>query len=81
MNTKAISAENTAVRVALWRALHVQVDPPPHVFEDEVGLKLVAPDEGWRDRPDMSPFTKPFRASLATTSSTLHPEAREPCLR
>ncbi|PYY13826.1 MAG: SAM-dependent methyltransferase [Acidobacteria bacterium] len=56
--------ENTAVRVALWRALHVQVDPPPHVVEDEVGLKLVAPDEGWRNRPDMSPFTRPFRASI-----------------
>ena len=37
-------------------ALHVAVDAPPHVFEDGVGLKLAAPDEGWRDRPDMSPF-------------------------
>ena len=32
------AAERTAVRVALWRAMHVQVDPPPHVFEDEIGL-------------------------------------------
>ena len=56
--------DSTAVRVALWRALHVQVDPPPHVLEDEVGLKLAAPDEGWRSRPDMSPFTRPFRASI-----------------
>jgi len=56
--------DNTAVRVALWRALHVQADAPPHVLEDEVGLKLVAPDEGWRGRPDMSPFTRPFRASI-----------------
>lgn len=56
--------DSTAVRVALWRALHVQVDPPPHVLEDEVGLALVAPDPGWRDRPDMSPFTRPFRASI-----------------
>jgi len=55
--------DNTAVRTALWRALHVQVDSPPHVFEDEVGLKLAAPDDGWRSRPDMSPFTRPFRAS------------------
>ena len=23
--------DSTAVRVALWRALHVQIDPPPHV--------------------------------------------------
>src|SRR5881397_2825711 len=54
----------TAVRVALWRAMHVQVDPPPHVFEDEIGLELAAPDEAWRSRPDMSPFTRPFRASI-----------------
>ena len=56
--------DNTAVRVALWRALHVAVDDPPYVFEDEVGLKLAAPEDGWRKRPDMSPFTKPFRASI-----------------
>jgi methyltransferase (TIGR00027 family) len=56
--------DNTAVRVALWRALHVQIDAPPHVFEDEVGLKLVAPKDDWRSRPDMSPFTRPFRASI-----------------
>lgn len=56
--------DNTAVRVALWRALHVKSDAPPHVFADEVGLKLVAPEEGWQSRPDMSPFTRPFRASI-----------------
>jgi methyltransferase (TIGR00027 family) len=56
--------DSTAVRVALWRALHVQIDPPPHVLEDEVGLALAAPDDGWRSRPDMSPFTRPFRASI-----------------
>lgn len=59
------SADSTAVRVALWRAMHLQVDPPPHVLEDEIGLKLVAPDEGWRSRPDMNPdFTRVFRASI-----------------
>lgn len=56
--------DSTAVRVALWRALHVEMDSPPHVLEDVVGLRLAAPDDGWRDRPDMSPFTKPFRASI-----------------
>ena len=62
---QAAAPDSTAVRVALWRALHVEVDPPPHVFEDEVGLKLAAPDDGWRSRPDMDPqFTKPFRASI-----------------
>jgi len=54
----------TAVRTALWRALHVQIDPPPHVFVDEEGLRLVTPDDEWRSRPDMSPFTRPFRASI-----------------
>jgi methyltransferase (TIGR00027 family) len=56
--------DNTAVRTALWRALHVEVDQPPHVFEDKVGLQLAAPDDDWRSRPDMSPFTRPFRASI-----------------
>jgi methyltransferase (TIGR00027 family) len=57
--------DSTAVRVALWRAMHVQVDPPPHVIEDEVGLRLAAPDEGWRGRPDMHPqWTSAFRASI-----------------
>jgi methyltransferase (TIGR00027 family) len=61
----AEEAEGTAVRVALWRALHVQVDPPPHVLEDEVGLRLAAPDDGWRQRPDMDPDgTRWFRASI-----------------
>lgn len=56
--------DSTAVRVALWRAMHVQVDPPPHVLVDEVGLRLAAPDDGWRRRPDMDPvFTSGFRAA------------------
>ncbi|WP_433201111.1 class I SAM-dependent methyltransferase [Nocardia sp. CA-107356] len=50
-----IGPESTAVRVALWRALHIELDSPPHVLEDEVGLRLVAPDPGWRDRQDMHP--------------------------
>ena len=65
LNKQAVTPEGTAVRVALWRALHVEIDPPPHALEDEVGLRLVAPDEDWRQRPDMNPqFTSPFRASI-----------------
>jgi methyltransferase (TIGR00027 family) len=57
--------DSTAVRVALWRALHVLVDPPPHVLEDEIGLQLAAPDDGWRARPDMDPAgTSGFRAAI-----------------
>lgn len=57
--------DHTAVRVALWRAMHVQVDPPPHVLRDEVGLELADPEDGWRDRPDMEPsWTSRFRAGV-----------------
>ena len=53
------------MRVALWRAMHVQVDAPPHVIEDEIGLRLAAPDDGWRRRPDMDPHaTSGFRAAI-----------------
>ncbi|HVY45743.1 MAG TPA: class I SAM-dependent methyltransferase [Minicystis sp.] len=55
----------TAVRVALWRAMHVDLDAPPHVLDDVVGRELVAPDAGWTSRPDMHPSgTAPFRASI-----------------
>ena len=65
MEHKSAIPDSTAVRVALWRAMHVQIDPQPHVFTDEVGFKLVSPSDGWRDRPDMHPQgTRPFRASI-----------------
>ncbi|HVJ16844.1 MAG TPA: class I SAM-dependent methyltransferase [Polyangiaceae bacterium] len=63
-DAKIAGPDNTAVRVALWRALHVLVDAPPHVLDDQVGLALVAPDDGWRKRPDMGTFTRLFRASI-----------------
>ena len=57
--------DSTAVRVALWRAMHVQVDAPPHVLEDEVGLRLADPDDSWRARGDMDPRgTSLFRAGV-----------------
>ncbi|MFD9222093.1 class I SAM-dependent methyltransferase [Streptomyces sp. NPDC060064] len=57
--------DSTAVRTALWRAMHVQADPPPHVVEDEIGLQLAAPGDDWRDRPDMDPHaTSGFRAAI-----------------
>jgi O-methyltransferase involved in polyketide biosynthesis len=61
--------ENTAARVALWRAMHVQIDPPPHLLADEIGMRLVAPEVGWRDRPDMDPrATSGFRAGVVARS-------------
>jgi methyltransferase (TIGR00027 family) len=62
---QAVVPDQTAVRVALWRAMHVHVDAPPHVLEDEVGLRLVAPDENWRQRPDMhAEGTRGYRAAI-----------------
>jgi methyltransferase (TIGR00027 family) len=62
---RTTAPESTALRVALWRALHVEIDPPPHVLADELGLRLAAPGDGWRSRPDMHPqATSRSRASI-----------------
>lgn len=67
-----LTPESTAVRVALWRALHVQLDPPPHVLADEVGLALVEPGDGWQGRPDMDPgATRRIRASMVARARLL----------
>lgn len=47
----------TAVRVSLWRAMHAEADPLPHILDDTIGLRLINPDENWRQRPDMDPQT------------------------
>ncbi len=63
-NHQSAVPEHTAVRVALWRALHVQIDSKPHVLVDEIGMKLIDEDH-WRDRQDMHPqFSKSMRASI-----------------
>ncbi|KPU88854.1 methyltransferase [Variovorax paradoxus] len=72
MKTEGIEAapqdaapDSTAARVALWRALHVEADAPPHVLDDRIGLRLLDPPPDWRERGDMDPgFTRPFRASI-----------------
>jgi methyltransferase (TIGR00027 family) len=57
--------DSTAARVALWRALHVTIDAPPHVLDDTIGMQLLAPPPDWQQRGDMDPaFTRPFRASI-----------------
>jgi methyltransferase (TIGR00027 family) len=55
--------DNTAVRTSLWRALHVLADAQPHILEDTLGLQLIAPPDGWQERPDMK-FTRRLRASI-----------------
>jgi hypothetical protein len=37
---RAAAPDSTAVRVALWRAMHIQVDLPPPGLEDEIGVLL-----------------------------------------
>jgi methyltransferase (TIGR00027 family) len=60
-----VAPDSSAVRTALWRALHVQIDAPPHLIDDEIGVALAAPEREWRDRPDMHPVgTGGYRAAL-----------------
>lgn len=70
--------DSTAVRVALWRALHTEVDAPPHVLEDTIGLQIAAPDEDWRARPDMHPEgTSGYRASIVARARFVEDELAE----
>ena len=60
-----VGPDSSAVRTALWRALHVEVDDPPHLVDDEIGLAIAAPEAGWRDRGDMHPVgTAPYRIGI-----------------
>ena len=72
MNPATATPDSTAVRVALWRALHVELDAPPHVLNDTVGLQLADPDPDWRSRGDMDPDgTSAFRASIVARARYL----------
>ncbi|QDK43930.1 SAM-dependent methyltransferase [Bdellovibrio sp. ZAP7] len=65
MSQTKVIPDHTAVRVALWRALHVELDSAPSVVADTVGLKLIAPEDGWKNRGDMHPMgTRGYRASI-----------------
>ena len=60
-----IEPDSSAVRVALWRALHLRLDAPPYVIEDDIGLRLAAPPPDWPLRGDMHPHgTRGYRASI-----------------
>src|SRR5262249_33676606 len=45
-----------AVATALWRAAHLRRDAPPHVLEDDLGLRLV------RDTDALATFLGPRAA-------------------
>ncbi|MFN8256310.1 MAG: class I SAM-dependent methyltransferase [Bacteroidales bacterium] len=68
--------DNTAVRTALWRALHGLVDAKPLVIDDGVGLKLINPPEDWKERPDMK-FTGRIRASIVARARFIEDLAME----
>ena len=57
MTSTGDGPDHTAVRVALWRARHLEVDAAPPILDDSLGLLLADPDPAWRDRPDMEPDT------------------------
>lgn len=59
----------TAVRTALWRALHMLVDQSPPVLADTLGLRIADVDNSWRQRPDMDPVRMSTnRASIVARS-------------
>lgn len=60
-----VGPDSSAVRSALWRSLHLTVDPPPHLIDDAIGHDLVAPAQGWEQRGDMHPErTAPYRLAI-----------------
>ncbi|WP_411973581.1 class I SAM-dependent methyltransferase [Sphingobacterium sp. Lzh-3] len=60
---KTRQPDNTAVRTALWRALHVLIDEKPYVIDDKIGYNLIKPEAEWQERPDMK-YTERLRASI-----------------
>ncbi|WP_333575430.1 class I SAM-dependent methyltransferase [Sphingobacterium sp.] len=60
---KTRQPDNTALRTALWRALHVLIDEKPYVIDDKIGYNLIKPEAEWQERPDMK-YTKRLRASI-----------------
>lgn len=74
MTTK--QPDNTALRTALWRALHVQTDDKPHILEDEIGFNLIRPEKDWQERPDMK-YTRRLRASVVARARFIEDVARE----
>lgn len=54
MKNLNIAPEHTAVRTALWRALHLKIDAIPFIFFDDLGEKIIG-ENHWKNRPDMDP--------------------------
>ncbi len=73
---KAKQPDNTALRTALWRALHVLTDDKPYIIEDRVGYDLIKPEKDWQERPDMK-YTKRLRASIVARARFIEDMAKE----
>jgi methyltransferase (TIGR00027 family) len=69
--------DETAVVVALWRGAHLSLDPPPHVLEDDIGVRLVEPDASWLSQPLMGEFFRPWRASVVARARLVEDLAYE----
>jgi VIT1/CCC1 family predicted Fe2+/Mn2+ transporter len=69
---KIVEPDNTAIRTALWRALHVQIDQKPHIIEDEIGVQLIKPEKDRQECPDMNP-PKPMKENTDHLSNYLDP--------
>ena len=76
MSKKIVEPDSTALRTALWRALHVQIDEKPHIIEDEIGFKLIKPEKNWQERPDMK-YTQRLRASIVARARFIEDLAKE----
>lgn len=74
MTTK--QPDNTALRTALWRALHVLTDDKPYIIEDKIGYSLIKPEKDWQERPDMK-YTKRLRASIVARARFVEDIAKE----
>ena len=74
MTTK--QPDNTALRTALWRALHVLTDDKPYIIEDKIGFNLIKPEKDWQERPDMK-YTKRLRASIVARARFIEDIAKE----
>lgn len=68
--------DSTAVRVALWRAMHVDIDAPPHVISDEFAMTFQMPIElaDPAARPGLEMSVKGARASGTPFISFYEPD-------
>lgn len=72
----AVQPDNTALRTALWRALHIQADEQPYIIEDAIGLRLIQPGKDWQERPDMK-YTKRLRAAIVARARFVEDVVKE----